>query len=160
MATEALSYVAAETAFSVASNLNSLANNAGKPLGSVDNTTVLATNYKYKVKCTLPAASVVATGTIEVWLIGSITNATTDWTDNLSPSGTSDIAASLKCAKLLDVVPANAVNQVVVIQGEIIGPQLTDVPLYWSLVVVNKCGAALGASGHAATFVATKYTVN
>jgi hypothetical protein len=77
----------------------------------------------------------------------------------LAPGGTSDIAASLKTSKLLAVVPANANNQVVTIQGELTGAQLADCPKYWTLVVVNKCGAALGASGHAATYTALKYTV-
>jgi hypothetical protein len=52
---------------------------------------VLATNYKWKVKVTLPAASVSATGTVEVWLIESLLDTTTsaEWSDALEPRGTS-----------------------------------------------------------------------
>jgi hypothetical protein len=56
MATETVLY-GTETAFGTASNLNSLASAAAKPLGAVDNSSVLATNYKWKVKVTLPVAA-------------------------------------------------------------------------------------------------------
>jgi hypothetical protein len=160
MATQTILY-GTETAFNLASNLNSLASAAAKPLGAVDNSSTLGVNYKWKVKVTLPAASVVATGTVEVWLIESQLDTTTsaEWSDALNPAGTADIAASLKASKQLAVVPANAVNQVVTIQGELVGPQLSDCPKFWTLVVVNKCGVALGASGHAATFTSIKYSV-
>lgn len=160
MSTQNIAY-GTDTAFGSASNLNSLANNAAKPLGAVDNSTALALNEKVKLKMTLASTGVSSTGTIEVYALAS--NDNTDWTDGISTSSTTDVSASLKNAQLLAILNANANSQVVDFNFDLIQQggmnPLVDVPKYWALVVFNKSGAAIASSGNAATYTPITYTV-
>lgn len=163
MATVTTTY-GTETAIT-ATNLQSLANNAAKPLPAVDNSTTKAVDYKVYFESTLAAASVSSTGTLEVYLIegSESTSTTTDWTDGIDPAGTGDIASSLKNARLLRIFNANANNQVVREVFEITADLrgvTRNCPKYWALVVKNLSGAALHATAHEVTQTAIKYDVS
>ena len=158
MATQTINY-AAEAAIT-ATNLNSLANNAAKPLPAVDNSSTKAVDYKVYFEATLGASGVSATGTLEIYLIESTEGVAPDYTDGIDPAGTSDIASSIKNATLMRVLNANANGQVVRcvfdLTGDLRGTNRVC-PKYWALVVLNKSGAALHASAHEVTQTAIKY---
>jgi hypothetical protein len=159
MATQTISY-GTEAAFSSASNINSLASAAAKPLGAVDNSSALAVNYRCYLKVTLNSTGVSSTGTLSIYLLESTDNS--NWSDGISPSGSSDIASSVKNAKLLAVLTANANNQVIYYDFDILGDLqgvMRDCPKYFSLVLLNSTGAALNGSGNAITNTPIKYTV-
>lgn len=160
MAVRTLNY-GTRTAFGTLTNLNSLANNAAKVLQHVDNaTSVKAIDYEFWLEITLAATGVSATGTIEVYALeGQVSGAgdTTDGIDMATPS-TADLAASIKNAKLLEVLAANANNQVVRFMGRLLD-YIANVPNFWGLLIVNKSGAAFAASGHDGQFVALKEDV-
>src|SRR5206468_373077 len=107
-----------------------------------------------KLKIPAPAASTSATGTVSVYILRS--NDNTDWTDNISPSASTDQAANIKNANLLGIYNLNANNQVLIVVVDLslqLGPNpIVEAPKYHTLLVVNNCGAALPASGHAATY--------
>lgn len=156
--------IGSETGFTV-TNVNSLANNQAKPLPAVDNSTVKAVDYKCYLEITLPSSGVSATGTIEVYLIEGTenTSTTTDWTDGIDPAGSSNIASSIKNAKLLRIYNANANNQVVRgvfdLLSDLCGSML-NAPKFWTFVIYNKCGATLAASGHEITYSPVKYEIS
>jgi hypothetical protein len=147
----------AAAAFSVASNLNSLANAAAKPLGEVNNNTTPRNNYLLNLDITLNAAGVAATGSVELWYIESDTTGT-DYSDGIAPGTTSDVAASLKNARLIAVLTANANAQVVRWRASLWDRGVFEIGPFWALVVVNKSGAAIAASGNAATYQAVDYS--
>jgi hypothetical protein len=148
-----------ESAFSVASNLNSLANGNVKALGTVDNSAVRANNYQIKLKITANSTGVSATGTVTVYLVRS--NDNSDWTDGISPSSTSDQSASIKNATIIGVFNLNAVNQVLIVQFDLLmegGPvPAYDCPKFWTLAIGNGSGAAFAASGNAVTYMPVTY---
>jgi hypothetical protein len=162
MATQNIAY-GTETAFATASNLNSLGSAAAKPLGVVDNSSTKAVDYKVYLEITLNSSGVSSTGLIEVYLIeGTEASTGSDFTDGIDPAGTSDIASSIKNAKLLAVLNANANSQVVRTVVDILGDLfgvMRDCPKYFTIVVYNKSGAALPSSTHEATYTAITYTV-
>ena len=163
MATQNISY-GTETAFSSPgpSNLNSLANNAAKPVGVCDNSSTKAVGYKCYLELTLNSSGVSSTGTIEVYLLESTESTSADFTDGIDPTSSSDVASSIKNAKLLAVFNANANSQVVKATLDLLGDffgSLRDCPKYFSLLIVNKSGAALASSGMEATFTPITYTV-
>lgn len=155
--------IGSETGFTV-TNVNSLANNQAKPLPAVDNSANKAVDFKVYVEITLPSSGVSATGTIEIYLIEGTesTSTTTDWTDGIDPAGSANIASSIKNAKLLRIYNANANNQVVRsvfdLLSDLCGSML-NAPKYWALVIYNKCGATLPASGHEITYSSVKYEI-
>jgi len=134
------------TQFSAESNLTSLGNNAAKPLGQVSNASELAVNYAFYLEMKLAAASVSADGTIEVYLLEKDDNSADKWTDGIDGDTTSDSASSLKNAKPLFTLDANANGQVVAFHGRL-RDYVSDVPKYWSLLVLNKSGQALTGTG-------------
>lgn len=138
-----------QTAFATVSNLNSLAAAAAKPLGKVDFSAVLALNAKVNLEIALASSGVSSAGTLSVYLIESMDDA--DYTDGIDLTGTSDIAASIKNARLLAVLVANANSQVVKACLDVVGagfPPIRVLPKYWGLVVLNNTGNTLAASGH------------
>jgi hypothetical protein len=161
MAVQNIAY-GTETAFTV-TNINSLANNAAKPIGVVDNSSTKAVGYKIYLEITLNSSGVSSTGTVEVYLIeGTEASTGTDFTDGIDPAGSSDIASSIKNAKLLRILNANANSQVVRDVFDILGDmrgQMMDCPKYFTLVIYNKSGAAINSSGNEASYTAITYTV-
>jgi hypothetical protein len=160
MATLTVNY-GSETAVT-ATNLNSLANNAAKVIGgaAVDNSSTKAVDFQLYVEVTLGAASVSATGTLELYLIESSESTTLDFTDGIDPTSSSDISSSLKNAKRLAVFNANANAQVIKAVVNLSShPGVRNAPKYWAPVIYNKSGAALHASAHEMTQTAIKYDV-
>jgi hypothetical protein len=143
------------TAFSANSNLNSLANNAAKVLGEVDNTTLKATDYHFWLEITLNSAGVSATGTIEIYVIEGQVTGSGDSTDGIDMGSASDLAASIKNARMLASLLANANNQVVRFNARL-GDYLSYPPNFWTLLVLNKSGAALNASGNDTQYIGLK----
>lgn len=160
MAARNLAY-GTRTAFGSVTNINSLANNAAKPLAQVDNaTSVKALDYLLFVQATLASSGVSTTGTIEIYLLeaqASGAGNTTDGIDMATPA-TTDQAANIKNAKLLAVLAANASGQVVRWQGRL-RDFIADVPNFFSLLIVNKSGAAIAATGNDAQYVAITETI-
>lgn len=152
-----------ETAIT-ATNINSLANNEAKVVGgaSIDNSSTKAIDYKLYVEVTLNSTGVSASGSLEVYLIESTESTTADFSDGIDPTSASNIAASLKNARLLDVLNANANNQVVKavidITGDLAG-RIRNCPKYWAPIVLNKTGAAINSSGNEMTQTAITETI-
>jgi hypothetical protein len=151
-----------QTPFATVSNLNSLANTEAKPLGKV--TAVASSqvplNYRMNLEIALASTGVSATGVLEIYLIESEDDS--DYTDGIDPAGTTNIAASLKNAKLIDVLLANANSQIVRAVIDLIGagfPPVMDVPNFWTIVVKNLSGAALASSGHDCDFTKVTETI-
>lgn len=160
MATQTINY-GTETAIT-ATNINSLANNAAKPLPVVDNSSTKAVDEKVHFEVTLGSSGVSSTGTIELYLLESAESTTADFTDGIDPTSSSDVASSIKNAVLLRVLNANANSQVVKCIFDLVSDlrgALQNCPQYWSLLVLNRSGAAFAASGHEVTHTAIKYDV-
>lgn len=159
MASHKIAY-GTRTAFSQEDNLTSLANSAAKPLGEVDNSSTLALDYTVYLKIQLAAASVSATGSIEVYLLEKDDATADSWTDGIDGDSTSDSVSSLKNARLLEVLVANANNQVVIWQGRI-ADYVSTPPKYWTLLIYNRTGAAFtGTDGnHDAFYTAITGTI-
>lgn len=156
MATRTINY-GARTAHGTLTNLNSLANSAAKVLSHIDNTTTKAVDYLHWIEIALAGTGVSATGTIEVYVLeGQISGSgdTTDGIDMATPS-TANVAASIKNAKLVAVLAANANSQIVRHHFRLLD-YFAAVPNFHGLLIRNLSGTALAASGHDAQYVALK----
>ena len=127
-------------------NLASLADGQAKPIPAFTHSGVPPHDGKITVKITLNSTGVDSAGYINVYLLES-TDGGSNFTDGISPAGSSDIKSSLRAAKLLGSLDANANNLVVwgVLDirrqaGELVDDQ--------ALVINNESGAAFAASGH------------
>src|SRR4051812_2533867 len=101
------------TQLTLYTNLASLANNAAKVIGFIDNSSNLGDDLEIDFQATLNSAGVSATGSIELWLLKSPDNTAGSYTDGIDVTSTSDISASLKGALLVKTCIANATSQVV-----------------------------------------------
>lgn len=138
------------TQFGSYTNLNSLANGAAKPLGVVDNSTAKKPYARLEITVTLASSSVSSTGYIDWYLIRARQNTgASDWTDGISPTTTSDIASSLKNARIIRRSSANANNQVV---KEVFHLPVLYPGEYWTIVPLNGTGAAFASSGNDARY--------
>lgn len=158
MTTATINY-GTRTAFGSVSNLNSLANDTSKPFAHVDNaTSIKALDYAFWLEFTLNSTGVSATGTILVYLLESQISGSGDTTDGIDMATpvNSDQDANIKNARLLEVLDANANNQVVRFNGRL-GDYIGNVPNFWGLLIRNLSGAAFAASGHDAQYVPIKY---
>jgi hypothetical protein len=153
MATRTLNY-GTRTAFGTITNLNSLAISAAKVFSQIDNSSTLAIDYGFWLEIALNSAGVSATGTVEVYLIEAQLSGSGDTTDGLdiSTPTTSDIASSLKNAKLLEVLAGNANSQIVRFNGRLLD-YIANVPKFWTLAIKNVTGATFAASGHDAQYL-------
>lgn len=141
------------TAFSLASNLHSLASNAAKPLGKVDNSTAL--NFAFLIEIEFTSGSSNAEPkNVEVYAIVAASDTTTTYTDRIDPAGTSDIASSLRNADCVENIRVDAVS--VAIRATFILDFGHPWP-FWSLIAKNTTGAALAASGAACHYTPIKY---
>lgn len=132
------------TAFSAEDNIHGLATSQAKPIGEVDNSATLALDYMVFFRATLASSGVSSTGTIELLLIEKDDSGADKWTDGIDADGTSNIASSIKNAKLLEILAANSNSQEVICHFRL-GDYIAHSPKYWSLVVYNKSGATLDA---------------
>ncbi|NOR69804.1 MAG: hypothetical protein GQ532_08960 [Methylomarinum sp.] len=135
-------------------NLNSLANNAAKPLGLIDFETNSAHDATIKIMAQLAAAGVSVTGTIELYFIG--TQDGTDWTDGIDPASAVDVSASIKNAVRLGVIKAD-VNGLLVTKIVDIFSAVGNGFKQGCVVAWNKSGAATQAAGNDADYQTTNY---
>jgi hypothetical protein len=138
------------------SNLNSLANGAAKSLGKIDFNTNDAHEATIKIKATLGASGVSASGILEFYFIGA-QEETGDWTDGIDPTSTSDVAASIKNARRLPTAAANANGQVVSVIIDIFA-YVGSGYSYGAIIVKNSSGAALASSGNDADYQTVVYS--
>lgn len=126
--------------------ITSLANNAQRASAAIDNTSNLYLDALVQVKVKSAAASTSATGTVNVYALGTADGGT-DYTDNVTTGDATVTLTAPPNAVLIGVinVVANAVTYVggpfSVAQG--FGGVLPD---HWAIVVENKSGATLDAS--------------
>src|SRR5262245_6940790 len=150
-----------ETAMAGAARLNSIASGQTFTLGTIDNSTAGAYNYKYNLNIVLNTTGVSATGTVEVYLLESTDD--TDWTDGIDADATGNQETSRKNARLLGVFTANANSQTLKLIFDLVNQQsmnpVVDPAKFHGLMVKNISGATLAASGHSATYVPMTITV-
>lgn len=144
----------ARTQLAQDSNLNSLANSQAKALGKIDLSAGVNDLHIF-FQATLAGSGISSTGTIEIYWSGSQDDAT--YTDGIAPTGSGDVAASLKNSTLLAVLRAD-VNSQVVRRNIDVGSRLGSLPKFGTVVAVNKSGAALAASGNSCHFQTIVYS--
>jgi len=153
--------VGALTAFSSASNLNSLANNAAKPLGQVDNSSNDYPNAKLHFVFNLAVASLVMGGSIEIYFLSCIETPGTNenWSEGINPADTNDVSEDIYNLKPIATLRADDVMNSVDITWNCndLAALVGDLPPYWTLVVWNKSGQALISSGHTAEYALVSY---
>ncbi|HFE31882.1 MAG TPA: hypothetical protein ENJ17_01075 [Gammaproteobacteria bacterium] len=142
-------------AASLESNLDSLANNAAKVVGSVDLDAAGAHELGVYVQAQLAAAGVSADGQIELWCIYSHDNIA--WTDGIDVASLLDVSAALSAAVRLKNAPANVNADLVKMHAEIY-PGAGGGYKYACVVIYNKSGAALDAAGNAVNYAAVVYS--
>jgi len=150
------------TAFSAASNLNSLANNTAKPLGEVDNSTNDYPSAKLHLILNLAVSGQVMGGAVEIYLISKIedNSLNSDWSDQINADDTNDVSGNIYNAQLIHTLRADEVMDAVDITwncndlSALVG---SDLPPYWTLVIFNKTGAAFVSSGHTAQYAHVSY---
>lgn len=140
---------------SQAANLNSLANNAAKPLGVVDFNTNNAHDATVKIEAQLAAAGVSATGTLALYFIGTQDNV--DWTDGINPADTADVSTQIKNATLIGSIKAD-VNGLLALKVSDIFSNIGQGFAQGCVIVWNKSGAALQATGNDADYQTVSYS--
>jgi hypothetical protein len=154
------------TAFSLASNMDSLADGAAKPLGAMDNSSSEYSTARLELVINLETteANLDVDGVIELYYICSLDNTT--WTDGISPSSTSDQAGNIKHARLIQAFKADKsmaglditwVCPDLSLLGDKRGDKIGELPPYWSLIVFNRSGSAIQASGNTARYQLVTY---
>jgi len=150
------------TAFGSASNLNSLANNAAKPLGEVDNATNDYPNAKLHFIINLAVSGLIMGGSIEIYFLSCIEDEDTNasWSEGINPDDTSDVASSIyNLDPIVTLRADNTMNSVDITWNcNDLAALVGDLPPYWTLVVWNKSGAALVSSGHTAEYAPVSYS--
>ncbi len=139
----------------LASNLTSLANNAAKVIGEVDLDAAGAHELGVYVQAQLAAAGVAADGRVELWCIYSHDNV--QWTDGIDVTSVLDVSAELSAARLLGSVAANVNGQRVAAHADV-HPGTGSGYKFACVIVYNKSGAALDATGNDANYAATVYS--
>lgn len=150
------------TAFSGASNLNSLTNAQAKPMGAVTTPTPPPSSncigFLIDISVTPASSGTSSTGVLSIYMVQSMDGGTY-YTDRIDPAGTSDVASSIKNAKLVKTVNVNANSGTIpVFQDDFFLPVVAPAPK-WSLVVLNSTGANLPASTHGINYTPV-YTQN
>ena len=161
--------VGALTAFSAASNLNSLANGAAKPLGEVDNSSNDYPTAKIWMVLNLSTSTLQVGGAVEIYFMAKIEDRSgdnLDWDDEINADDTNDVSGSMFNLRLIKTFRADDVmasedivwncNDLSALKdqdGNIVG----DLPPYWTLVVYNKSGQAFASAGHQAQYVNVTY---
>jgi hypothetical protein len=150
------------TAFALDENIESLATNTAEPLGVVDNSSNDYPTAQLKFIFNLAVTGNTPGGVIELYLITCLATSGTaaNWDDQIDPTSASDISSSVKNARLLKVLKADNTMDATDITwncndlASLIGG---DLPPYWSIVVYNKSGATLAATGHTASYSLVSY---
>jgi hypothetical protein len=138
--------VAALTAFSLTSNLQSLPTAQAKGLGSLGaSVTQYYDDNVAPITIRSGVSGVSASGTVSFFLVCSEDG--TNWTNGINPNATTDQAGSLT-----GLTPLQPVLGVVANATNYIFPEfsvysiLGFMPSFWALVVLNQSGAALDAT--------------
>lgn len=145
-------------AYSAVSNLNSQASAAARTIGAVDATATTPANPDgFKIDYTIRAATtgVTSTGTVTFYLVESADGGTT-YTDNLNVATTTDQAALVKNAKIIQVVRLDA-NSATAQDTFDLPRQFT--PKNHTILVLNGSGAALLSSGNSISYTPITYSV-
>jgi len=149
------------TGFTASTNLNSLADKAAKPLGVVDNTSLKYPNAF--VSLNFNATQTLAyDGAIELYFLSCVDTSNDKWTDDINPDGTNDVSGSLVNAKMISpAITANNdySNRSIVWVCNDLAKEVGDLPSKWTIIVYNKSGQALKASGNRAVYQLRSYTV-
>lgn len=141
------------TAFSLASNLASLASNNAKPLGKVDNSSAL--DFAFFIELEFTTGTPVADPKVlEVFLITAASDTSSTYTDAINPASTSDVASSIKNAAGVFLARADASSTL--FRAHFVLDLGHPWP-FWTLVPRNSSGVALSASGYAAHYTPIKY---
>jgi hypothetical protein len=141
------------TAFTNASNLHSLANNAAKPLGKVDNSTALDFAFLIELEFTAGGTNAEPKN-LEIYVIVAASDTTTTYTDRIDPAGTSDIASSLRQADCIENIRVDTIS--IAYRSNFILDLGHPWP-FWALVAKNMSGSSLAASGALAHYRPLKY---
>ena len=160
--------VGAVTAFSLDSNLDSLADATAEPLGEVDNSSNDYPGAKVHLIINLASSGLDELGTVEVYLLSCLGTSGTaaNWTDGIDGDATADQASNVKNSRLIKVFVADVSMQGVDINWvcndlclllDQDGAMVGDLPPHWALLIFNKSGAALSASGHTANYQTVSY---
>jgi hypothetical protein len=142
--------------FAKSTHLNSLANNAAIPLGTVDMSTNDYPNAKVHFTIDL-ATALDPGGTVDIYLLGSLDNSI--WTDGINPNTTANQSTNLRNAVKVAELKADGdmntqdLKYVCNDLSYIVG----DLPPYWTLIPKNNSGSAFVSSGHTAQYYQTTY---
>ncbi len=142
------------TGFTASTNLNSLPNGEAKPLGVVDNTSLKYPNAYVSLNFAA-TQSLSYDGTIELYFLSCVDTVNNKWTDDINPDTTSDVSASLVNAKPISpTIPANEDLSNIDITWicNDLAKEVGDMPMKWSLVVMNKTGQAFKSTGKKALY--------
>ncbi len=147
------------TGFAASDNLQSLANNQAKPLGVVDNTGAKYPNA-YVYLSFNASQSLEPGGTIDLYFLGCVDTANDKWSDNINPSTTSNVSASILNTKtIIPLVADDSISdEAIVWVCNDLAKEVGDLPPKWTIVVYNKSGQPLRPSGHRAVYQLTSYT--
>ena len=138
-----------------ATRLNSAATGTAFCLPAVSFSTSPPHDCHIWLEVDLNSTGVDSAGYLQIYVVES-TDGGTDFTDNIDPTSGSDQISSIKNAKLVAAPDANANSQVVEIAIDM-RRHLGGLAKDWAVVVRNESGAALAASGHAATYRRVDY---
>lgn len=134
------------TALANVSRLDSNASNVAEAFGEVDNSTTVALDYH--IHLVVPISSSATTGTYDLYLVESQDGV--EWTDNIDPATSGDIAGKISDAKLIASMSTvyNGTNRT---EAEIhfnISPLVGGIiPKFFGFVLSNKSGQTIPASG-------------
>lgn len=149
---------AVNTAGTFTITLASLTNGSARQSTAIDNSSGLYEDAEVTVKIKTNAAGTSATGSIEVYAIGTVDGGTT-YTDG---GGASDAAITINAARLIGTFPAVA-NATTYIGGPYSVAKAFDgwLPTSWAIAVKNNSGATLDSTGgnHAAKYQEFYHTV-
>jgi hypothetical protein len=142
--------------FLKSTHLNSLANNAAIPLGTVDMSTNDYPNAKVHFTIDL-STDLDPGGTVDIYMLGSLDD--TLWTDGIDPDSTANQSTNLRNAQKIVELKADgdmntqAINWVCNDLSYLVG----DLPPYWALMPKNNSGSAFVSSGNTAEYYRATY---
>jgi hypothetical protein len=158
--------VGSVTAFSLDSNIDSLADGTAKPLGTVDNSSLEYSTARLVMVFNLETteANLDVDGVIELYFVASLED--TYWSDGIDPDSTSDQMGNIKNARLIQAFRADKsmagldvtwVCSDLSLMVDKEGNKVGEMPPYWSLIVANRSGSAIQASGNIASYQMVTY---
>jgi hypothetical protein len=123
--------------------LTSLASGSARQATAVDNSTNLYVDILIRVSSKAAAA---ATGTLDIYAVGALETTSSVYTDGATGTDAVFTAANVLNARLLGNVVMNGTTAVVGGPYSLSRCFDGNIPVKWSLIVVNNSGAALSAT--------------